>query len=771
MMLTVALLSVSLVALELAWTRLFSAEFFYTFAFLVLSLAILGLGLGALSLRLWPRLARPERLPLYLSLAALCALAGPPLVFLYDLDFPSLFSSPAMVGKLVLTIFTLNAPYFFGGMALALLFRAGHQRLDRLYTADLLGAGAGVAGVVVLMNAIGTPTATFYCALPLLLAALLTARRAWKLAPVALAAVMVVLGTQAPSLLEREREEHAPIVYKHWDAAAKIKIFGYEEPWRRINVDNAANSPVYEFDGNWDRPDSLRFQFGIDVEYLIDQFDECTFLSLGSGGGGDVLQALQYGATEAHAVEVVPHVNWLMTEGMLHEYTGRLYDDPRVVVATEDARAYVRRHPQTFDVIYSLSSNTFAALASGAFAMAENYLFTTEAFGDYWRALSDGGFMMMEHQFYMPRLVSEVIEALEAEGVAEPRQHFAIYNLPSMRRKMVLLSKRPLTDEIRNLAFVELTPELEEHIHLLYPPRDGDEDNLINRIVQEGWRQVAAEAPIDVSPSTDDRPYAAQLGLWRNFAWDRLEKVHPLEEVLRGFPLSKLLIVIILIVVVALVVPLNLIPYAVSREKLGAAPWLYFFLIGAAFMMVEVVLIQKYALFIGPSVMSLATILLALLWGSGIGSRLSRRVPDVVAFAGIIGWLALEVVVFPQLTTALAGLPMAARMAVTALLIAPLGFFMGMPFPKAGLRVGELIDWGFAVNGAASVLGGTLVVLVAFSWGFRAALAIAAGVYLIAGMLLAIGPAWRVARGEELENEETAAEQPPVVVEEPALRS
>jgi hypothetical protein len=277
---------------------------------------------------------------------------------------------------------------------------------------------------------------------------------------------------------------------------------------------------------------------------------------------------------------------------------------------------------------------------------------------------------------------------------------------------------------------------------------------------------VAAEAPIDIAPSTDDRPYAAQLGLWRNFAWDRLEKVHPLEEVLRGFPLSKLLIVIILIVVLALVVPLNLIPYAVSGEKLGAAPWLYFFLIGVAFMMVEVVLIQKYALFIGPSVMSLATILLALLWGSGIGSRVSRRVPGVVVFAGIVGWLALEVFVFPHLTTALAGLPMAARMAVTALFVAPLGFFMGMPFPKAGLRVGELIDWGLAVNGAASVLGGTLVVLVAFSWGFRAALAIAAGVYLLAGVLLAIGPAWRVVRAKE-----PAVEQSPATIEETALHS
>ena len=59
-------------------------------------------------------------------------------------------------------------------------------------------------------------------------------------------------------------------------------------------------------------------------------------------------------------------------------------------VVTEDARTYVRRHRGAFDVIYSLSSNTWAALGSGAFALAENYLFTTEAFQDYWRALCAG---------------------------------------------------------------------------------------------------------------------------------------------------------------------------------------------------------------------------------------------------------------------------------------------------------------------------------------------------------------------------------------------
>jgi hypothetical protein len=401
----------------------------------------------------------------------------------------------------------------------------------------------------------------------------------------------------------------------------------------------------------------------------------------------------------------------------------------------------VGRFHDKFDVIYSLSSNTFSAVASGSFAMAESYLFTTEAFQDYWRSLSDGGFMMMEHQFYMPRLVASLIDALRNEGVEDYRSHFAIYDLPQMRRNMLLLSKRPLTDEMCNLAFGELTPEKYEHIHLLYPAAEELQDNLINRIVLDGWEQAALEAPVDISPSTDGRPFVGQMGLWKNVQRDKLEKLQMLEVF--GFPLAKLMILTILAVVVVLVLPLTLLPYLRRGEKLRAVPWLYFCALGMGFMAVEVVLIQKYTLFVGPSAYSIATILLTLLVASGIGSRFSDRVGDAVPFVGILIWLLLDVLLFGKLFYALASLPMSGRMLVTAVLVAPLGFFLGMPFPKGALRVGELVDWGFAVNGAASVLGATGILLVAFSYGFTAALLTGAIIYLIAFGLLSLHGGWR----------------------------
>ncbi|MCP4709067.1 MAG: hypothetical protein GY869_10610 [Planctomycetes bacterium] len=203
-----------------------------------------------------------------------------------------------------------------------------------------------------------------------------------------------------------------------------------------------------------------------------------------------------------------------------------------------------------------------------------------------------------------------------------------------------------------------------------------------------------------------------------------------------------MMIVIIALIVIVLVIPINLLPYFGQREKLRAIPWLYFFTIGLAFMIIEIILIQKYTLFVGPAVYSIAVILLTLLVFSGVGSRFSGKTSDRTAFLGIVIWLLLDILVFRRLFSELSSLAITPRIFISALLIAPLGFFMGMPFPKAALRVGSLIDWGFAINGAASVLGATLILLVAFAWGFTVALLIAAALYLLAWAMMSWKSAW-----------------------------
>jgi len=729
----------------------------------------MGLGLGGLALRLLGSRGRGAWLGPALVLSAAAAMLGPRVVLSMGLDFGTVFGSAAMAARFSAAVLLLGSTFFFAGLGLSMIFRDDPQRIARLYMSDLAGAGVGAGLAVVAMNVLGTPSAVVWAALPVLVASLLASRRWWRLAPVVLAVVFAVLVPRANDVLRAQRPERAPVIYTHWDAMAKLKVYDFGGHYRGINIDNVANTPVFGFDGDWDtiRADTAETHWDIDVGNLIRRFESCRFLSLGAGGGSDVFQALEYKAGEIHAVEVNGHINRMMTRGdpggyltgdstvadsafvapdghviTMDEFSGHIYDDPTVRVVTEDARTYVRRHKNAFDVIYSLSSNTWAALGSGSFALAENYLFTVEAFQDYWEALSERGFLSMEHQVYMPRLVSEVILALEREGVENPRDHFAVYALPKLRRQLLLLSKQPLTDEIRNHAYGRLTPEKFDAIHLVYPAPDSLADNLVNRVVLDGWRAMADSSAIALAPCTDDRPFIAQMGLWKNLDLEKLAKMPRYAE-FQGFPVSRIVLLVILLVVLVLVVPLNLVPYAVGgAPKLRAVPWLYFFAIGAAFMAVEVALIQRYTLFIGASMYSIAAVLVTLLVAGGIGSRFSGRFAGATAFLGIVVWLLLEVLVLRGATARLSGLEVVPRVFVTMALVFPLGFFMGMPFPRGVERVGDRVDWGFAVNGAASVLGATGALMTALAFGFDAVLLGAAALYLIAFLLLRARRAW-----------------------------
>jgi hypothetical protein len=252
--------------------------------------------------------------------------------------------------------------------------------------------------------------------------------------------------------------------------------------------------------------------------------------------------------------------------------------------------------------------------------------------------------------------------------------------------------------------------------------------------VAEGWEAHWDEAQIDISPPTDDRPFVAQLG-----RWDRLEATDQRQALaleLMGFPLAKLMMLAVLVLVVVLGVPVLLLPLRAKGPRLGGAAWLYFAAIGMGYMLVEVVWIQQHSLLIGHSAYTFVIVLLALLLSSGAGSWYSQHFGERLPFALVAAWLVASLMAFPMLVAAFGSLGLVGRAGLSILLIAPAGFFMGMPFPKAAARVGELVDWGFAVNGLASVLGATLAVFIAIHAGFAAALWVAALVYLGAMALL-----------------------------------
>jgi len=302
------------------------------------------------------------------------------------------------------------------------------------------------------------------------------------------------------------------------------------------------------------------------------------------------------------------------------------------------------------------------------------------------------------------------------------------------------VGKAPLSAEAIQHPFSELDAHDFKVMHRLYPDPAPGADPLVARILTRGWREAAAASPTDLSPATDQRPFIALQGQLRNVNAASLRTMGTLE--IKGFPVAKFTVLAVLGITLLLMVPLNLLPYLRRGPRLKAPGWLYFFAIGFAFMALEVVLIQKYTRFIGASSYTIVAILFALLIGCGAGSRFAPRFRDRTPFLAILAWLVLDALVLGRITDALGGLTMALRVAATVVLLAPLAFFMGMPFTKGTARVGELIDWGFAVNGTASVVGSTGILLVSFQWGFPAALAAGGAAYLLAMLLLEGGGSW-----------------------------
>jgi len=317
--------------------------------------------------------------------------------------------------------------------------------------------------------------------------------------------------------------------------------------------------------------------------------------------------------------------------------------------------------------------------------------------------------------------------------VDHPLDHLAVYDLPEVRRKMLVVSREPLERAFLDAAFVALTTNNFNQIHLLYPCDADLQTNLLNQIAMNGWRQAQTVSPIDLSPTTDDRPFTAQLGLMKNVPKQDLSRLMGFEY--NGFPIAKLILLAVLAITGVMALPVCFLPYGRTGEKLNLGALGYFFCLGAGFIAVEVILIQQHTLTLGASAYSFAAVLLGLLIAGGLGSRQSHACRPQVVFSVILLLLGLQAVALRPIALLCGPLPFPVRFLLTVGFTMPIGFFLGMPFALGAAKVGDLSDWGFAVNGVATVLGSCLALLIAFNYGFAAALSFSGLLYLGAMLL------------------------------------
>jgi hypothetical protein len=765
---TIFLVSAAILLYQIALTRVLSVVVWYHFAFLTISLVMLGLGAPGVWFSF---VRRPLRmLPGFLLASAITV----PLSVALIVHYGALLLDQS-IGYIALCV--IPATLSLGGSVCLLLMKASGPAVARMYGTDLLGASLGAALVIPLMHQVSTPQLAAACGLLPLAGLALQGR---SLAPLSLALALVLLAVsihgEAYRITRSKSYDESVVapIYEKWSPTARIAVFDERffvvanQPmgfnWGRgakfprqaatqirqywLEQDGSAGTPITAFDGDLSGLEHLFY----DVTTLGYQLRPPRDVAIiGTGGGRDILSALFSGATSVHAVELNPHIIDAVSE-RFGEFSGDVYHRPGVTAVADEGRSFMTRVDERFDLVQISLTDSWAASAAGAFALAENNLYTVEAFQLYLERLGEDGILSTSRWTReLPRLILLAHASLRELGVAEPLRHLAIASASEVAT--LLISRTPLEPE--DLERLDAICQ-QRGFERVYPPRPGasGKNALYAAIVERAERgdlaPVRAQG-IDTRPPTDDRPYFFQsVSPLSNLS---LLKQDPV-AMTRGLYFNAASTIVLwhaALMVSLLALLLFLVPFARGFRRAGPGearePWgnlvrssLYFAAIGAGFMLLENLLVQRFVLYLGHPSYAVIVILACLLVGMGAGSIASP------AF-GLHRWqrfgiclplaLVALMVALPSLFAATLGWPLAARVILGCALLAPLGAALGLFFPLGMLRFGDRHKpWYWAVNGIFGVVASVMSLLLAMNWGFTAVGIVSAVAYLLAWWLL-----------------------------------
>lgn len=750
---SVFFLSIATLMFQIHLSVTLSLQVFSKMAFLVISVAMFGLGAGGSTANLLMRKGRPRHPGWYFGMAWFASLA-----MLFAGIASSWFSS---IEALIAISFV---PYYAVGVLFAVIFQRWPEHIGSIYCFDLLGAGLGCLGLVWALDTIGD------AGLVSLLIAGFAALGAMCLAiPHSRGAVAatgaVVAGIAALSPFNAALFDYQPSIDKPYgyilsdpnmESSVDWSKWGYLGrldsviPGKGIEDYAYAGEFVRDEDGegsearmlfanggNWATTIHFRGDDAYRERFVKESvpsapytfFEQPDVLNVGVGGGVDVFLALAGGARAVTGVEINP----LMIEALERypAFFDDLLNDPRVDIIETDGRTYVNNTSDTYDVITITAVDTGAAINAGPYVLSENYLYTREAIDTYMSRLREEGVLFV----YRPpvdllRALAAAADSLRASGIERPEDHFAIFG--GERWVGAIITKAPLTR-----ARVEhLDRKLKAGFYgggRYYLPgviNEGELKIYFDALADDRDHEYLDAMPINLKPTYDDRPF--------HYNYDH--------KLIGGRAGEFLFGILYLLVPAAFLLILG--PLVGMGVPEGARMWLptfgYFACIGVGFMLIEIALIQKLALFLGHPAYSLTVTLFSILIFSGLGSLVVDRLslPTVRYLAGcLLTVVALSLFYASGLQSLLEGLhveSLAGRAAIAAIVLAPGSLLMGMPFPSMVRRLGHsrdsLISWGWGINGFASVIASVVAVMISMSWGFTWTLVAGSLCYLLAAV-------------------------------------
>ena len=775
LVLGIALVSFGALVLELSLTRLFSVILFYHFAFLAISIALLGLGAGGVLAYLGrERLAHYSTRQLAASTSAANAVAIVAVLAIV-LHVPvELELSGANFLRLTIIYLVSAVPFFLTGVLFSAVFARENRRIPLLYAADLMGGALASLAVVPLLNHLGAPNTVFFAGLAMAIAACVWSAgdRLHKLTLMIAAALVILIGANYfRSFVDVVYAKGvrltsvANVEFVRWNALSRVEVDLKRDGSRWIVIDADANSALMNVDphalqGEWER--NLMSAPAAIVNLLR---PHGAYAIIGPGGGVDMLRAVASGSSRVVGIEINPIIVNDIMRDKYADYTYHLYELPNVRIVVGDGRSFIRATDRHFDVIEMTLVDTWASTAAGAFALSENYLYTVQAFEEYFRHLRPGGLVAVTRwEFKQPRealrVVSVAMEALHRLGVANPAQNFMVLSDGPLnedgRPVTVLAKKTPFTPKEEET--VEAAVKVHENLVPLYLPSRQPDNPFSRLIARDDPYAFAQSYSYNVAPVTDDAPFlfftlkARQVlkeaaTLHRGIDW----------KVNLGVVILGLVLLISAVAVLAfLVLPLFTVgpPAHTPAVTLG-----YFVAIGLGYMLVEITFVQRLVLFLGHPTYAITVVIFLLLLSSSVGSWVSRRWMNRfaqvrLALAVIVVGLFVNVALLPHVLTSLIGIPFFLKLVVAGAILVPLGILMGMPFPTGlraltfwrgvrkgttvldgqsqGIKDDNAVEWAWAMNAGSSVLGSVLAIVIAVHLGLGTTLACGAAAYLAA---------------------------------------
>ena len=791
----IGIISASALAYEVLLMRLFSIIQWHHFAYMMISLALLGYGVSGVFLALnRDRLAQLFSAAIMANMLLFCLSA--PACFLLAQQIPfnpaEILWSPLQPLYLCSIYLILALPFFFAANVVGLSLYHYKGQISSIYAADLLGAGLGSVGVILLLFIVFPEQVLTVLTLSGIIATLLVSNYAfcqdgnakhWAAASliIGLAIIITPTGWLTPkvspykSLNQLLQVPGTKIIARYSSPQGLISVVKSEmtplrhapglslnattEPPEQLAVFTDADNmtAITRYNG---KPETLSYldQSTSALPYHLKQLTD--ILILGAGAGSDVLQATFHAIKHIDAVELNPQVIDLV-QRTYADFAGYLYSTPHVNVHVDEARGYLAATAKTYDLINISLLDAFGASTAGLYSMAENYLYTEQSIRENLRHLHPDGYLSITRWIKIPsrdepKLLATVINAVKDAHVRQPDQQ--VIMIRGWQTSTLIIKNGVISaEEINRLK--EFCNE-RSFDPVYYPGISEQEVNRFNIQHQPYLYQAAvallgdqSQAFIDaykfnIEPATDDQPY-----LFHFFKWRTLPEILSLLGSGGSFLLESGYLLLIIALVQAILASLLLIalPLWLWKSKLGIEPeskshlhmLVYFFCLGLAFLFIEIAFIQKFILILHHPLYAITVVLSTFLISAGTGSYFSTTLScrtDKSAFMLPIAAIALLSIGYSLGFESIAGFLLTTgnlgRYLFSIILIAPLGFCMGMPFPMALANISQtapaLIPWAWGINGCASVISSILATLFAMQFGFTVLIFLAVVLYGIA---------------------------------------